>query len=133
GGPRRPAGGRRRAAASWLDPEVRAALGGELARALHDDEDVVLVAPTSTWASPQARLAVTDRRLLWLNEDAVGERVRSLRFEAIAEVDQRPSWPRGRTAVLRLRAHAGRRFSFAELRPDTADAVVRHLRERAVA
>ena len=124
---------RARVAAWWLDPEMRSALGGELARALHDEEDVVLVAPTSTWASPQARLAVTDRRLLWLNEDAVGQRVRSLRFEAIAEVGQRPSWPRGRTSTVRLRDHAGRRFSFAELRPDTADAVVRHLRERAAA
>src|SRR5690606_21694340 len=129
------AGGGRRArpAAAWLDPELRAALGGELARALHDDEDVVLVAPTSTWASPQARLALTDRRLLWLNEDAVGQRVRSLRFEAIAEVGQRASWPRGRTSTVRLRDRSGRRFAFAELRPDTADAVVRHLRARAAA
>ena len=121
---------RPRGAAWWLDPELRTALGGELARALHDEEDVVLVAPTSTWASPQARLAVTDRRLLWLNEDAIGDRIRSLRYEQIARVDQRPSWPRRRTATLRVRDRQGRRLIFAELRPESAAKAVRFIRQQ---
>ncbi len=122
-----------RVVADWLDERLRRALGLELARALHDGEDVVLVAPTSTWASPRARLALTDRRLLWLQEDAIGDRVRSLRFEAISEVEQRAAWPRRRTATLRLRDRRGRRFAFADLPPDTADAAVRHLRGRLAA
>jgi curved DNA-binding protein CbpA len=117
-------------AAHWLDPTLRRALGGELARSLHEGEDVVLVLPTSTWASPQARLALTDRRLLWLNEDAIGDRIRSLRYEQIARVDQRPSWPRRRTATLRVRDRQGRRLTFAELRPESAVKAVRFIREQ---
>jgi len=121
---------RAKVAAHWLDPSMRRALGGELARSLHEGEDVLLVLPTSTWASPQARLALTDRRLLWLNEDAIGDRIRSLRYEQIARVDQRPSWPRRRTATLRVRDRQGRRLSFAELRPASAAKAVRFIRER---
>ena len=117
-------------AAHWLDPAMRRALGGELARSLHEGEDVLLVVPTSTWASPQARLALTDRRLLWLNEDAIGDRIRSLRYEQIARVDQRPSWPRRRTATLRVRDRQGRRLIFAELRPESAAKAVRFIREQ---
>jgi hypothetical protein len=117
-------------AGHWLDAATRRALGGELARSLHEGEDVLLVLPTSTWASPQARLALTDRRLLWLNEDAIGERIRSLRYEQIARVDQRPSWPRRRTATLRVRDRQGRRVAFAELRPDSAVKAVRVIRDR---
>jgi len=116
------------AAGHWLDAETRRALGGELARSLQDGEDVVLVTPASTWASPQARLALTDRRLLWLNEDAIGDRVRSLRYEQIARADQRPSWPRRRSATLRVRDRQGRRFAFAELRPETAVKALRQIR-----
>ena len=47
-------------------------------------EDVRLVTPTSTWASPRAILAVTDRRLLWLLDDAPVARVHSLRFRNVA-------------------------------------------------
>ena len=39
--------------------------------------------PTTTWASPQALLAASDRRLLWLLDDAVNGRVQTLRFAAI--------------------------------------------------
>jgi hypothetical protein len=120
---------RRTVAAHWLDAQTRRALGGELARSLHEGEDVLLVTPTSTWASPQARLALTDRRLLWVNEDAIGDRIRSLRYEQIARADQRPSWPRRRTATLRVRDRQGRRFTFAELRPETAAKAARHIRE----
>jgi hypothetical protein len=118
---------------AWLDDAMRKSLGVELTRALHDHEDVVFVAPTSTWASPQARLAITDRRLLWLQEDAIGDRVRSLRFDAMAWVDQRPSWPRRRSATLRIRDRRGRRFAFADLEPRTAADLVRHLNRRLAA
>lgn len=126
----RPRPRRANVAAHWLDPTMRRALGGELARSLHEGEDVLLVVPTSTWASPQARLALTDRRLLWLNEDAIGDRIRSLRYEQIARVDQRPSWPRRRTATLRVRDRQGRRLIFAELRPDSAAKAVRFIRQQ---
>jgi len=35
--------------------------------------------------------------------------------------------PRRRVAVLRVEADDGRRFAFAELRPPTADAIVRQV------
>jgi hypothetical protein len=91
------------------------------------------VVATSTWASPQARLAVTDRRLLWLLEDAITDRVRSLRFAAIAQVDHRLAWPRRRTATVRLRTHHGRRLTFADLAPATAEELVGHVRGRLAA
>jgi curved DNA-binding protein CbpA len=124
---------RRPLAGSWLDAAMRKALGVELIRALADHEDVVFVNQTSTWASPQTRLAVTDRRLLWLQDDAVGDRVRSLRFDEIAEVDERPSWPRRKSATLRIRDRRGRRFSFADLDPVTASDLARHLNHRLAA
>ena len=79
-----------------------------------------------TWASPQTLLVVTDRRLLWLLDDAVTGRVRALRFDAIAEVEHRPRWPL-RSAVLRVRGKNGRRHAFAGLRPDTAELIVHHV------
>src|SRR3954462_13548891 len=50
----------------WLLAPLRLALGPELLNMLNPGEDVRLVTPTSTWASPRAILALTDRRLLWL-------------------------------------------------------------------
>jgi hypothetical protein len=52
--------------------------------------------------------------------------VRSLRFDAIAEVEHRLRWPL-RSAVLRVRGKNGRRHAFAGLRPDTADLIARHV------
>ena len=115
-----------RAAGHWLREPVRRALGRELLSALREGEDVSLVAVAETWASPQTLLVVTDRRLLWLLDDAVTGRVRSLRFDAIATVDQRLRWPL-RSAVLRVRGKNGRRHAFAGLRPDTAALIVRHV------
>jgi hypothetical protein len=112
----------RRRAGEWLADAVRRALGRELLVALEQDEAVAMVTPTSTWASPQALLAVTDRRLLWLLDDAPTHRVRSLRFHDIAAIDQRMGRPLRRSAVLRVRAVAGRKLSFADLRPATAAA-----------
>jgi DnaJ domain len=117
----------RRRAGEWLADAVRRALGRELLVALDQDEPVAMVTPTSTWASPQALLAVTDRRLLWLLDDAPTHRVRSLRFHDIAAIDQRMGRPLRRSAVLRVRTVAGRKLSFADLRPATATAIARHV------
>ena len=119
-------------AGSWLPEPVRRALGPELLAALHPGEDVALVTPTSVWASPQALLAVTDRRLLWLLDDAVTGRVRSLDFGAVTGAVTRLAWPLRRKAVLRVERRSGRRpLTFSELRPQTAEAITRHIRARA--
>jgi hypothetical protein len=125
--PRQPV--RRRAPrGSWLPDAVRRALGPELLDALGDHEAVRLVTPVSTWASPRAVLAVTERRLLWLLDDAPVARVRSLAFRDVAAVSLRVHRPRRRAATLSLRTTGGRRHSFADLRPHTAAAIERHLR-----
>jgi hypothetical protein len=125
--PRPPAG-------SWLPEATRRALGPELLGALRPREAVRLVAPVSAWASPQALLAVTDRRLLWLLDDAVTGRVRMLELAAITGVEQRLSWPRRRTAVLRVHRRDGRRpIAFGDLRPETARAIAALVRDRAAA
>jgi hypothetical protein len=113
----------------WLPAAVRRALGAELLAALDHREPVHLVTPTATWASPQALLAVTDRRLLWLLDDLPTARVRQLRFGAIAEVDHRLRPPRRRVAQLRVRTVGGKRHTFSELRPQTAAAIARLLAE----
>src|SRR4051812_4358279 len=125
--PQPPRAGRRRGA--WLPDAVRRALGPELLDALSEREAVQLVTPTSTWASPRAVLAVTERRLLWLLDDAPVARVRSLSFRDIASVSLRVQRPRRRSATLSLRTSGGRRHSFAELRPHTAAAIERHVRD----
>ncbi|HVL31472.1 MAG TPA: J domain-containing protein [Solirubrobacteraceae bacterium] len=132
-GARRPAAGRPQAKGPvlgvWLPEAIRRALGRELLDALERDEPVSIVTPAATWASPSTLLAVTDRRLLWLLDDAVGNRVRSLRFRDTATVEQRPMWPRRSRALLRVHArHGGRPWTFADLRPATAAAIARHVR-----
>ena len=109
---------------AWLSAAVRRALGAELLGALDDGEPVRLVTPTATWASPEALLAVTDRRLLWLLDDLATGRVRHVRFGAIGDVEQRVRGPRRRIAELRVRTVAGKRHVFSELRPQTAAAIV---------
>jgi hypothetical protein len=127
--PPRPPTRRRAARGSWLPEAIRRALGPELTDALGDREGVRLVTPTSTWASPRAVLAVTDRRLLWLLDDAPVARVRSLAFRDVAAVSLRVHRPRRRAATLSLRTTAGRRHSFADLRPHTAAAIERQVRD----
>ena len=83
--------------------------------------------PAATWASPRTLLAVTDRRLLWLLDDAPTHRVRSLPYTAIAEIDHRLRRPRRRVAVLRVRTRNARTHAFSELRPETAAAIVGHV------
>jgi hypothetical protein len=125
--PRAPKSGRRRGA--WLPDAVRRALGPELLEALSEREAVRFVTPASTWASPHAVLAVTERRLLWLLDDVPVARVRSLSFRDIAAVSHRVHRPRKKAATLSVRTSGGRRHSFADLRPHTAAAIERHLRE----
>ena len=120
-------GTRRRGA--WLPDAVRRALGPELLAALRDREAVRIVTPASTWASPRAVLAVTERRLLWLLDDAPVARVRSVAFRDVAAVDLRVHRLRRQAATLSLRTTGGRRHSFAGLRPHTAAAIERQLRE----
>jgi len=111
----------------WLIPPLRLALGPELLNTLNQGEDVKLVTPTSTWASPRAILAVTERRLLWLLDDAPVARVRSLAFRDIAAVSLKAHRLRRKAATLTLKTNGGRRYSFADLRPHTASAIERHL------
>ena len=108
---------------------MRRALGRELLEALEADEPVELVTPTATWASPSTLLAVTDRRLLWLLDDAVGNRVRSLRFRDTAHAEQRLVWPRRTRARLSVEPRfGGKRWTFSDLRPATAEAIAGHVR-----
>jgi hypothetical protein len=121
---------RRRAPGAWLREPVRRALGRELLAALREGEEVAIVTPAETWASPQTLLVVTDRRLLWLLDDAVTGRVRSLRFDAIADVRHGLRWPR-RSATVRVRGKNGHRHAFSGLRPETAALIAQHVRAAA--
>ncbi len=115
---------------SWLPEAIRRALGPELLSALEPDERVDLVTPAATWASPSTLLVVTDRRLLWVLDDAVSNRVRMLRFRDVAHADQGPMWPRRSRAQLRVQPRYGRRrWTFSDLRPATALAIAGLVRE----
>jgi hypothetical protein len=123
------ADGARRGPGHWLPEAMRRALGRELLDALEADEPVELVTPTATWASPSTLLAVTDRRLLWLLDDAVGNRVRSLRFRDTEHAEQDLVWPRRTRARLRVQPRFGaKRWTFSDLRPATAAAIAGHVR-----
>jgi hypothetical protein len=117
----------------WLAPAIRRALGHELLGVLEPEEDVWLVTPATTWKSPQALLAASDRRLLWLLDDVVTGRVQALRFNAIAGIDHSLRRPRRRVATLRVHARNGRRFAFGDLRPATAATLAARVAERAPA
>jgi hypothetical protein len=117
----------RMARGAWLAPAIRRALGPELLAALEPSEHVWLVTPASTWASPTALLAASDRRLLWLLDDAVAGRVNWLRYSTIEAAEHLVRRPRRRVATLRVRDRSGRRVSFSDLRPATAAAIARHI------
>jgi hypothetical protein len=120
--PRTSAG--RPAPGSWLPDAVRRAIGSELLRVLEPDERVDLVTPTATWASPSTLLAITDRRLLWVLDDAVTHRVRMLRFRDVKEAAQRPMRLHPSRSQLRVQPRYGRRrWTFSDLRPATAVAI----------
>jgi hypothetical protein len=123
------AGAAGRGAGSWLPEAMRRALGRELLDALEPEEQVELVTPAATWASPSTLLAVTDRRLLWLLDDAVGNRVRSLRFRDTETAEQQRAWPRRSRARLRVQPrYGGKRWTFSDLRPATAAAIAGRVR-----
>lgn len=96
----------------------REVLGSELARAMEAGEQVVVVTDAATWDSFRVRLAVTDRRLLWLRDDAPTDRVRSLWWRQIATIDGRLRRPRRRVGELLVHPRDGRRVSFSELDPN---------------
>lgn len=119
---------RRRRAGHWLPDGVRRSLGPELLAALEENEPVELVTQASTWASPQTLLVVSDRRLLWLLDDAISHRVRSLAFKAITAVELKR---RRRSASVRVSRRRGRPIEFAELSPATATAIAGRLSQAA--
>ena len=123
----RPGAPAARSRGAWLPPVVRRALGQELLEALDEGEDVVYVTPTATWASARALLVVTDRRLLWLLDDAVARRVEFIPVSRIAHIGHHLRRPRRRVAILRVETTDGRRLTFSELRPQTAEAIVRRV------
>jgi hypothetical protein len=102
----------------------RHALGAELAGHLEPGEEVVVVTDAATWDSFRVRLAVSDRRLLWLRDDAPTDRVRYLRWRDIAAIDGRLRRPRRRVGELRVAPRAGRRISFSELDPGALQLVL---------
>jgi hypothetical protein len=117
---------------AWLPSAIRRALGPELLSALEPGERVELVTPAATWASPSTLLAATDRRLLWVLDDAVSNRVRSLRYRDVAHADQGQMWPRRSRSRLRVQPRYGRRrWTFSDLRPATAAAIAGFVRDGA--
>jgi curved DNA-binding protein CbpA len=121
-------------AGSWLAPSVRRVLARELLAALEPGEQVDEVVLTSTGDSHDVQLVVTDRRLLWLRDDAIMGRVRSLRHRDLARVEQRPAGRLRRHGQLRVQAAGtGRWLRFFELRPDVLARLAARIRARASA
>lgn len=126
----------RRAPGWWLPGETRSALGPEIVGALDDGEQVLAVAWAASGDSHDVRLAVTDKRLVWLRDDAIAERVRVLRLAEVDEVTARIGRLR-RSGELRVAARTRRRpLRFGEIAPDAlrelADALLRVLPPGAV-
>lgn len=115
-------------AGHWLAEDVRRSIGRELLLALEPFEPVVLVTATATWKSPRALLVLTDRRLLWLLDDVISHRVRSLCWRDVGRVEHRPPRRLRRTAVLRVETTLGRKLEWAELAPATAQEIVERVR-----
>lgn len=112
---------------TWLPDPVRTRLGWELLAALGEGEHVELIVETGGPGRGPVRLAVTDRRLLWVLEDAVSARVDWVRFGLVAAVEHRRRRLRRGGSVLRLRTKTGRRFTFGDLRPEIAEAIAARL------
>jgi hypothetical protein len=106
-------------AGAWLPPAVRRVLARELLAALEPGEQVDEVVLTATSDSHDVQLAVTDRRLLWLRDDAIMGRVRYLRHRDIASVEGRAAGRLRRHGQLRVQpSSGGRPLRFFELRPE---------------
>jgi hypothetical protein len=121
-------------AGEWLAPSVRRVLARELLQALEPGEMVDEVVLTATGDSHDVQLAVTDRRLLWLRDDAIMGRVRYLRYRDLARVEERPAGRFRRAGQLRVQARAtGRWLRFFELRPDVLARLSARIQARASA
>jgi hypothetical protein len=119
-------------AGEWLPPNVRRVLARELLAALEPGEQVDEVLLTSTGDSHDVQLALTDRRLIWLRDDAIMGRVRSLRYRDLAGVEQRAGGRFRRGGQLRVRsAGSGRWLRFFDLRPDVLARVAARISARA--
>jgi DnaJ-like protein len=121
------------AAGAWLPPQVRRVLARELLAHLEPGELVDEVVLTATGDSDDVQLVVTDRRLLWLRDDAIVGRVRSLRHREIAGVDRRRAGRLRGGDHLRIRAADGRRVRFFELRPEVLGRLAATIAARAAA
>jgi hypothetical protein len=118
-------------AGDWLAPAVRRVLARELLAALEPGEQVDEVVLTATGDSHDVQLAVTDRRLLWLRDDAIMGRVRYLRHRDIAGVQERPAGRLRRHGQLRVQPiSGGRALRFFELRPDILSRVAARIAMR---
>jgi DnaJ domain len=121
-------------AGEWLPRSVRRVLARELLQALEPGELVDEVVLTATGDSHDVQLAVTDRRLLWLRDDAIMGRVRYLRYRDLARVEERPAGRFRRAGQLRVQARAtGRWLRFFELRPDVLARLAARIQARASA
>ena len=69
---------------------------------------------------------------MWLHDDAVLGRVRTMRFREVVAADVRLAWPRRRRASVRLRGRAGGRQTFSGLRPAVAQQIARTVSAGAV-
>jgi hypothetical protein len=106
-------------AGDWLAPAVRRVLARELLAALEPGEQIDEVVLTATTDSHDVQLAVTDRRLLWLRDDAIMGRVRYLRHRDVASVEGRAAGRLRRHGQLRVTpTSGGRPVRFFELRPE---------------
>jgi len=123
---------RRPAPGTWLPDAMRRSLGWELLTALGEGEVVEVVTDAGTPGRGPIRLAVTDRRLLWLLDDAVTARVDWVRFGLIERVEHRKPLL-GRGAVLRLHTKTGRRFAFADVKPEVAERIAARVSRAATA
>jgi DnaJ domain len=119
-----------RTAGDWLPSAVRRTLGPELLRVLRDREPVAAVASGYAGGS-KAVVAATSHRLVWLLDEAVSGRVRSLDFTAITgvEVDGSRPWRRGSRVT--VRAANGKRFRFSHLERTAAAKLAWAIRPRA--
>jgi len=121
-------------AGDWLPPAVRRVLARELLAALEPGEQVDEVVLTATGDSHDVQLAVTDRRLLWLRDDAIMGRVRYLRHRDVAGVEERPAGRFRRHGQLRVQPVSGARaLRFFELRPDVLARLATRISMRASA
>jgi hypothetical protein len=119
-------------AGDWLPAAVRRVLARELLAALEPGEQVDEVVLTATGDSHDVQLAVTDRRLLWLRDDAIMGRVRYLRHRDVAGVQERPAGRLRRHGQLRVQPTAGgRALRFFELAPDVLSRLTARIAMRA--